>query len=211
MKKSISQMMILLIIFLLLPLAVVSAETSLYDGIEVTTLPHNFSGLVVKGIEFGTGNKVTLTVENQTVYAVSSMSNIAYICYNQSGENVKSGLVFLEAVNQNETCRVSFDKDSGTKKIIFSSGNVYPDSAMPEQAMSTYDGIEVTTIPCRLSDIYISNIRFGSNNKAYLTVKNETGVPIKNISNIAYKCYNQSNEVIKSGLVFLEALKNNET
>ena len=125
MKKSIAQMMILLIIFLLLPLAVVSAETSLYDGIEVTTLPHNFSGLVVKGIEFGTCNKVTLTVENQTVYAVSSMSNIAYICYNQSGENVKSGLVFLEALKNNETCEVSFDLENGTAKIAFYNPTIY--------------------------------------------------------------------------------------
>ena len=96
-----------------------------YNGIQVTTLPYTVSGLTINNIEFSSGNKVTITVKNNTGYPISGLSSIEYKCYNGSGTVLKSGSCYLEDMKKGESCIATFYVESGTKKIIFGNAKIY--------------------------------------------------------------------------------------
>ena len=186
-----------------------SNSTSLYSGIEVTKLPYTVKGLKITSISFS-GNKVTITVTNNTGYAIQEISNIDYKCYNSSGIVLKTGSVFLGNLNNGESIDVTFYAESGTSKILFGDATVYKGNSTSSGSTEIYSGIEVTKLPYTVKGLKITSISF-SGNKVTITVTNNTGYAIQEISNIDYKCYNSSGIVLKTGSVFLGNLNNGES
>jgi hypothetical protein len=99
-------------------------ETAMYEGIAVNKLPYEVKGLTITSVSFS-GTKVTVLVTNNTGYAISSMTNINYKCYNASGIILKTSNLYLENMNSGETAEVYFYVESGTSKIVFDNAAIY--------------------------------------------------------------------------------------
>lgn len=88
-------------------------KTQKIDGITINELPYNTQGLQITAFS-ANGTKATVTVKNNTGYAIDSLSSIEYKCYNNSGIVLKSGNLYLENLNNGESCKVTLYMESGT-------------------------------------------------------------------------------------------------
>ena len=101
-----------------------SGDTEIQNGIVVNKLPYVVKGLKITSITIS-GTKVTVTVTNNTGYAIKDITHISYKCYNSSGTVIKTGNLYLEDLNNGETTSVYFYTESGTSKILFGDATVY--------------------------------------------------------------------------------------
>ncbi len=186
-----------------------SNQTSIYNGITVTKLPYTSNGVTINSINFS-GTKVSIEVTNSTGYAITDLSHIPYKCYNSSGTVLKTGNVYLEDLNNGESCIVYFHAESGTTKILFEEASVRQGTATDTGDTAVYNGITVTKLPYTSNGVTINSINF-SGTKVSIEVTNSKGYAITDLSHIPYKCYNSRGTVLKTGNVYLEDLNNGES
>lgn len=97
---------------------------SVIDGIKVTTLPVEFNGLTINSLSID-GSKVTINVTNNTGKTIDELSSISYKCYDSNGTILKTASVYLEDMNNGESCNAFFYIETGTTKILFTGANVH--------------------------------------------------------------------------------------
>ena len=186
-----------------------SNTTDKYQGITVTKLPYVSKGVVINSVSFS-GTRVTVHVTNYTGYAISSLSNISYKCYDSTGTVLKTSNLYLEDLNDGESAEVYFYTESGTTKVLFGDATIYKGEASSDQETAIYDKIAVTKLPYDAKGLTITSISF-SGTKATVRVTNNTGYAISSLSNISYKCYDSTGTVLKTSNLYFEALNNGES
>ena len=183
--------------------------TDKYQGITVTKLPYASSGLIINSISYS-GTKVTVTVTNNSGYAIASYSSFSYKCYDSNGTILKTGTLYLEDMNNGETAKVYFYAENGTSKILFGEADVRRGNSSSNQETAVYNGITVTKLPYESNGLKITNISF-SGTKVTVTVTNNSGYAIASYSSFSYKCYDSNGTILKTGTLYLEDMNNGET
>ncbi len=184
-------------------------DTTVISGKEVNKLPYTTNGLTITAISFDSWS-ATVTVKNETGYAIKSTSSIAYKCFDKKGTVVSSGNMYLEDINKGESCNATVIVDSSVAKIVFDEGSVKQGSEKEDKDTTVISGKEVNKLPYTTNGLTITAISFDFWS-ATVTVKNETGHAIKSTSSIAYKCFDKSGTVVSSGNMYLEDLNKGET
>lgn len=178
-----------------------------YNGYTVTQLPYLANGITINSASFTT-TKATLNVTNNSGSAIGGNSTVAYTCYDEHGNLIKTSTFYLENMNDGESAVVSFVFDKKTAKILFGDVTTRPGAATDSSA-ATCSIIEVTKLPYEISGLTVNSVSV-SGTKVTVNVTNNTGAAIKAISNIAYKCYDANGAVIKSGGFSLAAMNDGE-
>lgn len=188
--------------------------TVIYDGVEVTKLPYTSNGLTITSISIETGLNilVSISVKNETGKAVQEISHFDYKCYDSNGNLIRDDKVYLEDMNNGETCTVEFYIEENTAKIIFCEATIYEDDITQNTVTAMYDGYEVTKLPYTSKGMTVDSISFDNSFslKVTITATNNTGVSIEKITNIDYKCYDADENVIDSGSLYFEYLNDGE-
>ena len=182
--------------------------TSTYDGYTVTKLPYTANDVTLNSVSIS-GTKASFNVTNNTEYAIGGNSTVAYTCYNESGDVLKTSTFYLENMNDGESAVVDLVLAKGTAKVLLGDITVHKGTATDTNA-DTCNVIEVTKLPYEIKELVISSAALDGT-KVTISVTNNTGAAIKAISNIAYKCYNANGAVIKSGAVYLAAMNDGES
>ena len=199
-----------------------SGSFTTISGISVTSVPYTSNKITVNKITISSSTlfwkEVTLNVTNNNSFAVTSLSNIDYKCYNSKGTVIKSGSTFLENISSGESCNATFYLDEGTTKVVLGQATVYEDKSggtTSSGSFTTVNGISVTKFPYTSNGIYVKSVSINKGGllgtEAKLTISNNTGYAITGLSNIAYKCYNSSGTTVKSGSVTTQGLLHGES
>ncbi len=189
-----------------------AGETGEIDGIQVTKLPYAVDGLTVNSVSFKETFSIieaTVNVTNGTGKAIEKLSNIAYKCYDADGTIIKSGSLYLEDLNDGESCNVSFYLEEGTAKILFGEAQIYEGKDSGSGETEEINGIQVTKLPYTVDGLTVNSVTF-DDKKISVNVTNGTGKAIDHLSNIAYKCYDADGNIVKSGSMYLEDLNDGE-
>ncbi|MCR5767936.1 MAG: hypothetical protein K6G45_05535 [Lachnospiraceae bacterium] len=187
----------------------VDQDTTIISGRTVNKLPYTTEGLTITGIGFNSWS-ATVTVKNETGYAIDNLSSITYKCFDANGTVVSSGKMYLENANNGESCTGTVVIDENVVKILFDAGIVRKGIERTEKETTTVLGRTVNKLPYTTEGLTITGIRFNSWS-ATVTVKNGTGYTIGNLSSIVYKCYDTKGTVVSSGKMYLEDANNGES
>ncbi|MBR5428519.1 MAG: hypothetical protein IK118_09245 [Clostridia bacterium] len=184
-------------------------ETVEIDGILVTKLPYTVEGLTVTDVFFDK-TEVAMKVRNDTGKAIDGSSYIEYKCCNTDGKILKSASVYLENLNNGESCGVTFTMAEGTGKLLFGKAKIYEGTATDAGATEEIDGIVFTKLPYTVEGLTVNSITVDGM-QVNVNVTNGTGKAIKDISYIDYKCYDAEGTILKSRSLYLRKLNNGES
>lgn len=190
-----------------------SDKISVYDGVEVTSLPYVTNGLRIEEVVFGDYNQIKIKIRNTTGNAITANSFINYKCYNPDGVVIRCGLFTTYTLNNNESQIYSAYLPENTAKIVFLNSTVKTGEEKKNYAVSNVEGMLFNTCPVNINGLTIEKVTVAENSDCYyLTIVNNTGKNLTNNTYILYNCYDEDGNVVKEGYAYLDRLnKYNET
>ena len=188
------------------------SSTAVYSGITANKLPYTDNDLTIESISFGDYDEAIVHITNNTGNAITGYSNFTYKCYNADGIVLASSEIFLEDLNDGETCETTFYLPEDVSEIFFFTAQTYEGTkTVAPSSTSVYSGVTVNKLPYTNKGLTIESISFGDYGEVFFLVTNNTGAPIGGSSNFRYKCYDADGIVLDSSEMYLEELNDGET
>ena len=189
-----------------------SYEMQVVDGMQVSKMPLNLNGIVLRSISFDKKyEKAQLVVSNQTGMPIASTSTVSVKTYNKDGYIIDSKDVSLEEMNNNESALVDFYYGEGVTKFVFYASTVRKSESLYQGEMIDIGGLSINALPYSSNGLCLESAEFDAkNSKLRLTFKNENSFAISDYSYMEYKVYNAENFVIRSSSYSPTHLNSNE-
>ena len=186
---------------------------AVYESIEMNTLPYITSGLKIE--EFVSIDKygsMTLKIRNVTGGAIESGAWINYQCYNADGVILSANSLLLYTLNNNETQLYTTSLPKDTVKVVFFNANCEQIEAKKDFAVAEINGIEINKYPVTINGLTIENIEVNDDYyRAFnITVVNNTGKNLTDMTNLRYCCYDADGNVVKDTSTYVERLNKYE-
>ena len=184
--------------------------TTVYDGIEFTTLPYESDGITVNSISLSE-NRLYANVTNNTDMTLASITSVKIKIYYPTHSEPDNDSLYLEYLSPGESAVVDFYLEEKPTKILFYGTDIYEaESSFEDVTTSVYDGLTVNQLPFESNGILFENC-YLKDNYMYIKITNNTGHAIADFSSILYKSYNQDGFVHDSDPLFFEHLNNGES
>lgn len=189
-----------------------SYEMQEVDGMQVSKMPLNLDGIVLRSISFDKKyEKAQLVVSNQTGMPIASTSTVSVKTYNADGYIIDSKDVSLKEMNNNESALVDFYYGEGVTKFVFYASVVRKSDSLYQGEMIDIDGLSINALPYSSNGLSVENAVYDAKSRLLrVTFKNENSFAISDYSYMEYKAYNAENFVIRSSNYSPTHLNSNE-
>ena len=189
-----------------------SYEMQEVDGMQVSKMPLNLNGIVIKSISFDKQyEQAELVVSNQTGMPIASTSTVSVKTYNADGYIIDSKDVSLLEMNNNESAIVKFYYGEGVTKFVFYASTVRKSESLYQGEMIDIGGLSINALPYSSNGLSVENAVYDAKSRLLrVTFKNENSFAISDYSYMEYKAYNAENFVIRSSNYSPTHLNSNE-
>lgn len=154
-----------------------ASNTATHLKVVMTKLPYKTNGLVINSItEDETYYYLNVTNKtNKEGKAVSDYSYIPYKMYNAKGDVIESSSVYMNNMNNNESCTVKIRKEATMAKLLFGAATVKFKDASLKTETQKVDGITISK-PFTYNGFQVTKLTLDKeNNRLTIVAKNVSG------------------------------------
>jgi len=184
---------------------------SVYDGINITTLPYESNGIVILSINAKTSYQIEFIVYNNTGKPTDFFPNVGYKIYSTKGVIQTDSEAYADQMNPGEYSYLTVGYNSSTATICFGEAEVEEGETFETSATTNYNGIKITSLPYTNNGLTVTAVNAKTTSKVELIVRNDTGKAISGLSSIRYKIYSTTGYVQESSYKWLDDMDAGES
>ena len=184
---------------------------SVYDGIEVNSLPYTTGGLKIEEVSVDKYSAMKLKIRNVTGSAIKSGGWINYKCYDAEGVVLRANSLSLYTLNNNESQYYTTYLPENTAKVVFLNAQAKAGDEKKSYDVSDVGGMLFNKCPVDIDGLTLESVTVDEDyGYLYVTVVNNTGKNLTDFSYLKYCCYDAEGNIVKESDAYLDRLNKYE-